>query len=150
MPRTAHCRIRLRANRGRHKRFGVALPRSPKLHEYGTVRAEFQPRSSHALSGWKVGVESDLFPGVQFLKLRLQLCLYAFMRIASESEPEGRFVRLDRLDDGLRGTDRIARLFSVLLAVFLATQAGGSGVIGDRLSGLMQGATGKIRSEAAR
>src|ERR1700677_3297189 len=45
-PRTTHCRIRLRASRCWHKRFGVALPRSPKLHEYGAVRAEFQHASN--------------------------------------------------------------------------------------------------------
>ena len=55
-----------------------------------------------------VGVEGNLLPGVQFQKLCVQLGLYAFVRIASESKAEGRFVRLDRLDDGLRGADRIA------------------------------------------
>src|ERR1035438_1692707 len=54
-----------------------------------------------ALSGWEVGVESNLLPGVQFQKLRVRLGLYAFVRIASESKAEGRFIRLDRLDDGL-------------------------------------------------
>jgi hypothetical protein len=87
---------------------------------------------------------------VKFLKLRVQLGLYPFIRIASESEAEGRFVRLDRLDDGFCGKDRIARLFRVLVAVFLATQAGSAGVVGDRLSGLVQGPAGKIRAEAAR
>ena len=100
---------------------------------------------STALSGWEVGVESNLLPGVQFQKLRVQLGLYAFVRIASESKAEGRFVRLDRLDDGLGGADRIARLISMFLAILLPTQAGGACVIGDRLSGLVQGATGKIR-----
>ena len=52
---------------------------------------------STALSGWEVGVESNLFPSVQFQKLRVQLGLYAFIRIASESKAEGRFVRLDCL-----------------------------------------------------
>src|SRR5271156_6218597 len=105
---------------------------------------------STALSGREVGVEGNLLPGVQFQKLRVQLGLYAFVRIASESKAEGRFVRLDRLDDGLRGADRIARLISVFLAVFLATRAGGACVIGDRLNGMVQGATGKTRPEAAR
>ena len=68
---------------------------------------------SPVLFGWKVGVDSGLFPGVEFLKLRVQLGLYPFIRIAPESEAEGRFVRLDGLDDGLCGTDRIARLLSV-------------------------------------
>jgi hypothetical protein len=63
-PKTAHCRIRLRASRGRHKRFGVALPRSPKLHEYGTVRAEFQ----HASNFGEVNDDRDtLALGVRFL-----------------------------------------------------------------------------------
>ena len=105
---------------------------------------------STALSCREVGVESNLVPSVQFQKLRIQLGLYSFIRIASESKAEGRFVRLDRLDDGIRGAGRITRLISVFLAVFLATRAGGACVIGDRLSGLMQGATGKIRAEAAR
>src|SRR5271156_6645814 len=105
---------------------------------------------STALSGREVGVEGNLLPGVQFQKLRVQLGLYAFIRIASESKAEGRFVRLDCLDDGLRGADRIAPLISVFLAVFLPTQAGGACVVGDRLSRLAQRATGEIRAEATR
>ena len=107
------------------------------------VFAESGGDHSTALSGREVGVESNLLPGVQFEKLCVQLGLYAFVRIASESKADGRFVRLDRLDDGLRGADRIACLISVLLAVFLATQAGGACIIGDRLSGLVQGADRK-------
>ena len=67
MRRTAHCRVRLRANRGRHKRFGVALPRSPKLHEHGTVRAEFQ----HAFNFGQVNDDR----GALALRIRFLLAL---------------------------------------------------------------------------
>ena len=41
------------------------------------------------LSGREVGVESNLLPGIQLQKLRIQLGLYAFIRIVSESKAEG-------------------------------------------------------------
>jgi hypothetical protein len=64
MARIARCRVRLRANRGRHKRFGVALPRSPELHELWTVGAEFQ----HVFNFGEVNDDRNtLALGVRFL-----------------------------------------------------------------------------------
>src|SRR5690606_4287211 len=101
-------------------------------------------------AGWKVGTAGDILPCLELGHAFFKLGTRALDSVDAEQEMQRRLRLLNRLDDCLGRSHRIARLLAVLRRGRGAELAGGIRIFFHRPLGLPDGPPGEVRAEAGR
>src|SRR5579863_997862 len=123
---------------------------TPRSDDRRRASLAITPRSGAASRDGKIGALGDGGPGFEINAQRFDLRATSGEGGLSQHQTEWRVRRLDRLDDGGGGADRIARLFAAVAAYHAIALARRGVVVGDPMLRLIGRPTRPIGAETAR